>query len=91
MFELEAIHAAVFRRGYQLAWSSGIVGTLTGIILVLGNLGDPSHLGVGMAVSLLTLLYGGILAEFGFRVLQPSATGGDGSIPTDATLNAGCL
>jgi hypothetical protein len=59
--------ATVFRRGYQLAWASGGLGLLTGIILMLANLDDPSRIGPGLALCMLSLLYGGAIAELFFR------------------------
>lgn len=68
--ERRELHLAVFRRGYHLAWASGVVGTIVGVILMLANLADPSQLGSGIAVSLLTVLYGAVLAELVFRNLS---------------------
>lgn len=41
----------------------GMIGTVIGLINMLGNLSDPSQLGAGMAVALLTTLYGVIFAN----------------------------
>lgn len=46
------------------AW--GMIGTLIGLILMLANLDDPDALGPGMAVALITTLYGSIMANFIF-------------------------
>ncbi len=59
-----ALYAAVLSRAHQLAWGAGLVGTLIGMVLMLANMDDPAAIGPGMAVSLLTLLYGAFLAEF---------------------------
>ncbi len=59
-----ALYAAVLSRAHQLAWGAGLVGTLIGMVLMLANMDDPNKIGPGMAVSLLTLLYGAFLAEF---------------------------
>ncbi|RKQ64095.1 chemotaxis protein MotA [Thermovibrio guaymasensis] len=40
----------------------GMIGTLIGLIQMLQNLSDPSALGPGMAVAMITTLYGAILA-----------------------------
>ena len=64
------LYVAVFRRGYQLAWASGVVGLLVGVVQMLRALEDPSQLGAGMSVALLTLLYGSLAAELGFRNFQ---------------------
>ncbi len=41
----------------------GMIGTLIGLIQILQNLFDPSPLGLGMAVAMITTLYGAILAS----------------------------
>ena len=38
----------------------GLIGTLVGLIQMLGNLEDPSMIGPAMAVALLTTFYGAI-------------------------------
>lgn len=44
----------------------GMVGTVVGLINMLGNLSDPAQLGLGMSVALLTTLYGVIFANLVF-------------------------
>lgn len=58
------LYVAVLSRAHQLAWGAGLVGTLIGMVLMLANMDDPDAIGPGMAVALLTLLYGAFLAEF---------------------------
>lgn len=41
----------------------GMLGTLIGLIIMLGNLDDPSKLGGGMAAALVTTFYGSIIAN----------------------------
>ncbi|MDR1692642.1 MAG: motility protein A [Oscillospiraceae bacterium] len=41
----------------------GMLGTLIGLIIMLGNLSDPSALGSGMAAALVTTFYGSIIAN----------------------------
>lgn len=48
----------------------GMIGTLIGMILMLQNIEDPESLGAGLAVALITTLYGTILANM---VLGPLA------------------
>lgn len=43
------------------AW--GMIGTLIGLIIMLQNLQDTSQIGTGMAVAMLTTLYGSVLAN----------------------------
>ncbi len=41
----------------------GMIGTLIGLIIMLGNMKDPDAIGPGMAVALITTLYGSIIAN----------------------------
>jgi chemotaxis protein MotA len=41
----------------------GMIGTLVGLVAMLANLNDPSSIGSGMAVALLTTYYGAVLAN----------------------------
>ena len=41
----------------------GMIGTLVGLVAMLANLSDPASLGAGMAVALITTLYGAIIAN----------------------------
>lgn len=41
----------------------GMIGTLIGLVQMLGNLSDPSTIGPNMAVALLTTLYGALIAN----------------------------
>jgi chemotaxis protein MotA len=41
----------------------GMIGTLVGLIQMLKNLDDPSNIGAGMAVALITTFYGSLLAN----------------------------
>jgi chemotaxis protein MotA len=47
----------------ELGPAFGMLGTLIGLIQMLGNLDDPSALGPGMAVALVTTFYGSVLAN----------------------------
>ncbi len=47
----------------RYAPSFGMIGTLIGLVIMLVNLDDPSKLGPGMAVAILTTLYGVIIAN----------------------------
>jgi len=46
---------------YAPAW--GMIGTLIGLVIMLGNMSDPNAIGPGMAVALLTTLYGAIVSN----------------------------
>jgi chemotaxis protein MotA len=41
----------------------GMIGTLLGLIIMLGDMNDPTKIGAGMAVALLTTLYGAVAAN----------------------------
>jgi chemotaxis protein MotA len=49
----------------QYAPAFGMIGTLIGLVLMLADL-DPETIGAGMAVALLTTLYGAILSNLMF-------------------------
>ena len=40
-----------------------MIGTLAGLVIMLGNMFDPKAIGPAMAVALLTTMYGAILAN----------------------------
>lgn len=44
----------------------GMIGTLIGLVQMLGNLSDPSQIGGGMAVALITTFYGAVFANVVF-------------------------
>ena len=44
----------------------GMIGTLIGLVLMLGNMADPKAIGPAMAVALLTTMYGAIIANIIF-------------------------
>lgn len=44
----------------------GMIGTLIGLVQMLAGMEDPSQIGLGMAVALLTTLYGAVLANVVF-------------------------
>lgn len=47
----------------RFAPAFGMIGTLIGLIIMLGNMDDPAAIGPGMAVALITTLYGAIVAN----------------------------
>jgi chemotaxis protein MotA len=61
--------AAVLRRAADCAPAMGLIGTLIGLVQMLGQLGDPQHMGPAMAIALLTTLYGAVLAHMVFSPL----------------------
>lgn len=75
--EIEAAterHAAgqrVIQTMAHLAPAFGMIGTLIGLIRMLGHLDEPDQIGPGLAVALITTFYGALLA---YLVFQPVAT-----------------
>lgn len=61
--------ADILRRAGETAPAMGLIGTLVGLIQMLGNLDDPSTIGPSMAVALLTTFYGALLATLVFNPL----------------------
>ena len=47
----------------RFAPAFGMIGTLIGLVKMLANMEDPSSIGSGMAVALLTTMYGALLAN----------------------------
>lgn len=61
--------AAVLRKAAEVAPAMGLIGTLLGLVQMLGNLNDPATIGPAMAVALLTTFYGAVLANMVFLPL----------------------
>ena len=53
----------VFQAWVDLAPAMGMIGTLVGLVAMLGNMADPKAIGPAMAVALLTTLYGAMVAN----------------------------
>jgi chemotaxis protein MotA len=70
--EMEAIAArhktgkGIMETYGRYAPAFGMIGTLVGLIIMLGNMKDPDAIGPGMAVALITTLYGAIAANLVF-------------------------
>lgn len=56
----------ILKKSSEVAPAMGLIGTLIGLVQMLGNLDDPSKIGPAMAVALLTTMYGAILANMVF-------------------------
>ena len=59
--------AGILRQAGTVAPAMGLIGTLIGLVQMLGNLDDPNSIGPSMAIALLTTLYGAILANMVFN------------------------
>lgn len=58
--------ANILRKAAEFAPAMGLIGTLIGLVQMLGNLDDPSTIGPSMAVALLTTFYGAVMANMVF-------------------------
>ena len=54
---------SVVKAWVDTAPAMGMIGTLIGLVLMLGNMADPKAIGPAMAVALLTTLYGAFIAN----------------------------
>lgn len=77
--------AAVLRRAADCAPAMGLIGTLIGLVQMLGQLDDPSAIGPSMAIALLTTFYGAVLANI---VLTPLAVRVERRVADEATGRA---
>ena len=59
----------VLRKMGEFSPAMGLIGTLVGLVQMLGHLDDPSTIGPSMAVALLTTFYGAVLANIVFLPL----------------------
>ncbi len=57
---------SILRRAAEVAPAMGLIGTLIGLVQMLGKLDDPAAIGPAMAVALLTTFYGAVLANMVF-------------------------
>ncbi|MFO0997600.1 MAG: MotA/TolQ/ExbB proton channel family protein [Alphaproteobacteria bacterium] len=88
--EIDATHgrhfksASVLRKAAEVAPAMGLIGTLVGLVQMLGHLSDPSAIGPSMAIALLTTFYGAIL---GSMVFSPLAAKLERNAGEEALLN----
>lgn len=61
--ERHAVGADIFKFSATLAPAMGMIGTLVGLILMLGNMSDVESIGPNMAVALITTMYGSMVAN----------------------------
>ena len=75
---MKARHEAnqgVIKAWVDLAPAMGMIGTLVGLVLMLGNMADPKAIGPAMAVALLTTLYGAFIANIMFAPMVTKLEG----------------
>ncbi|KAF0112906.1 MAG: chemotaxis protein MotA, partial [Rhodospirillaceae bacterium] len=71
-FQRATVSADILRNMANTAPAFGMIGTLVGLIIMLGTMvSDPSKIGPGMAVALVTTLYGTLLQRL---VFMPTAS-----------------
>ncbi len=66
MSERHTNNILIMKKASEVAPAMGLIGTLIGLVIMLGNLDDPSAIGPAMAVALLTTMYGAVLANMVF-------------------------
>ena len=76
--------ASVLKKAAEFAPAMGLIGTLIGLVQMLGNLDDPGSIGPAMAVALLTTFYGAVLANM---VFAPMASKLDRNSTEEAMVN----
>lgn len=58
------------RRGRRLAWTAGLLTMTAGVLRVLSVLHQPKLIGPGLALALVGIVYGAVLAELGFGAAE---------------------
>lgn len=71
MMERHERGLAVLRRGADVAPAMGLIGTLIGLVQMLGQLSDPAAIGPAMAIAILGTFYGAVVS---YVLLTPLAT-----------------
>ena len=67
-YERNMVQSHILKTMASYAPAFGMIGTLVGLIIMLDNLGaDPDQIGKGMALALLTTLYGVLAGQLVFR------------------------
>ena len=74
----------VLRKAAEISPAMGLIGTLVGLVQMLGNLSNPSTIGPSMAVALLTTFYGAVMANM---IFSPLASKLERNSSEDALIN----
>jgi chemotaxis protein MotA len=69
MMQRHVRSTGILRRAAEVSPAMGLIGTLIGLVQMLGSLDDPKSIGPAMAVALLTTFYGALLANVVFLPL----------------------
>lgn len=75
----------LLRRASEVAPAMGLIGTLVGLVQMLGNLSDPSTIGPSMSIALLTTFYGAVVAHM---VLLPLAAKAERNSHNQSVMNS---
>ena len=84
---MEARHSVgqnIFLKWGELAPGFGMLGTIIGLINMLGSLTDPNAIGGGMAVALVTTFYGSLMANL---IFMPIAQNLQSRTQVEATVS----
>lgn len=87
-FAISTVHMNtinILRRAAEVSPAMGLIGTLVGLVKMLGTLNDPSTIGPAMAIALLTTFYGALLAHM---VFLPLASRAERNAREEALLNS---
>ena len=71
--ERHGVAPGILRKLASYAPAFGMVGTVIGLVNMLGNLSSPEQLGKGMALALLTTLYGSLFANLVFQQMASAS------------------
>ena len=69
LMDRHAVGKSLMEQLGKYAPAFGMIGTLVGLVIMLKNMDDPAAIGPGMAVALLTTLYGSLLSNAVFLPL----------------------
>ena len=69
------LNQTVIKAWVDIAPAMGMIGTLVGLVAMLGNMADPKAIGPAMATALLTTLYGAFLANVIFMPMLTKLEG----------------
>jgi chemotaxis protein MotA len=69
MMQRHVRSTGILRRAAEVSPAMGLIGTLIGLVQMLGALNSPERIGPAMAVALLTTFYGALLANVVFLPL----------------------
>ena len=84
MMQRHVRSAGILRRAAEVAPAMGLIGTLVGLVQMLGSLNEPESIGPAMAIALLTTLYGALLA---YVVFLPLASKLERNSATELLIN----